>query len=79
MLAAKGGAVVDDPPGRIRARSTRQRARVNVTRAIHRALAQIAEALPDLGRHFDASVRTGSSCMYRPDPRAAIAWQVHVD
>lgn len=53
-----------------------ERARVNATRAIKAALARIAEHSPVLGRHFDATIRTGTFCSYRPDPRLRTRWQV---
>lgn len=53
-----------------------ERARVNATRAIKAALARIAEHSPALGRHFDAAIRTGTFCSYRPDPRLPARWQV---
>ncbi|MEP6694989.1 MAG: tetratricopeptide repeat protein [Chloroflexota bacterium] len=51
-----------------------ERARVAVTKAIKAALARIAEGSPALGRHLDATVRTGTFCSYTPDPRAPITW-----
>jgi hypothetical protein len=49
-----------------------ERARVNVQRRIADALRRIGEVAPALGRHLGATVRTGTTCVYRPDaPRAA--------
>jgi hypothetical protein len=58
-----------------RAASHAERARVNVTRAIRAALANLARVHPSLGRHLAATIRTGRYCSYTPDPRAPIAWQ----
>jgi hypothetical protein len=44
--------------------SATERARVNVTRRLKDATARIAEASPELGRHLDAEVRTGTYCRY---------------
>jgi tetratricopeptide (TPR) repeat protein len=55
--------------------SASERARLSVTRAIRLSMARIAEHSPDLGRHLDATIRTGSYCSYRPDPRAPVEWQ----
>lgn len=55
-----------------------ERARVNVTRNLRRAIAAIGAGLPDLGTHLDVSVRTGAYCSYTPDPAAAIEWTVEV-
>jgi hypothetical protein len=58
-----------------RAASHAERARLNVTRAIHVAMANLARADPALGRHLAATVRTGRYCAYVPDPRAPISWE----
>jgi hypothetical protein len=57
-----------------RAASHAERARLNVTRAIRAAVANIARDNPALGRHLAATIRTGRYCAYLPDPRAPIAW-----
>lgn len=57
-----------------RAASEAERARVNVTRAVKAAVERIALASPELGRHLAATVKTGTFCVYAPDPRARIAW-----
>jgi tetratricopeptide (TPR) repeat protein len=53
-----------------RASSASERARVGVTRAVRKAMAQIGEHHPQLGEHLDRAIRTGTSCAYLPDPRA---------
>jgi hypothetical protein len=58
-----------------RAAAHAERARLNVTRAIRAAVANLARANPALGRHLAATVRTGRYCAYTPDPRLPIAWQ----
>jgi hypothetical protein len=58
-----------------RAASHAERARLNTTRAIRAAMANLAEANPALGRHLSSTVRTGRYCSYRPDPRLPIAWE----
>ena len=52
----------------------REQARLNVTRAIRATLNVLAEVHPSLAEHLQATLRTGRSCSYRPDPRAPIAW-----
>lgn len=59
-----------------RAASSAERARLSVTRAIRSALARIAEQSPELGRHLDATIRTGIFCSYNPDPRVPMVWEV---
>jgi hypothetical protein len=53
-----------------------ERARINVTRSLKRAIAMVGAALPELGEHLATSVQTGSVCAYRPDPDRALAWTV---
>jgi hypothetical protein len=53
-----------------------ERARVNVTRNLRRAISVITEASPTLGVHLDRSVRTGRYCVYDPEPAAALVWSV---
>jgi hypothetical protein len=58
-----------------RASAHAERARLNATRAIRAAMANVARANPALGRHLAATIRTGRYCVYTPDPRALIAWE----
>jgi hypothetical protein len=58
-----------------RAVSHVERARLNATRAIRAAIANLARDNPALGRHLTATIRTGRYCSYLPDPRALIAWE----
>jgi NAD(P)-dependent dehydrogenase (short-subunit alcohol dehydrogenase family) len=58
-----------------RAASHAERARLNVTRAIRAAMANLARANPPLGRHLAATIRTGRYCSYTPDPRVPITWE----
>jgi hypothetical protein len=58
-----------------RAASHAERARLNATRAIRAAMANLARADPLLGRHLAATIRTGRYCSYTPDPRVPIAWE----
>jgi tetratricopeptide (TPR) repeat protein len=57
-----------------RAASHAERARLNVTRAIRAAMANLARDNASLGRHLAATIRTGRYCSYTPDPRAPISW-----
>jgi len=41
-----------------------------VTARIRDAIRRIGQAHPELGRHLDRSVRTGTFCVYDPDPPA---------
>jgi len=58
-----------------RAASASERARVGVTRAIRYAMVRIGEHHPLLGEHLNLSIRTGTYCVYLPDPRAVAAWK----
>lgn len=63
--------------GRARAASSpAERARVSVTKAIRLVLRRIDQYSPDLGAHLNATVHTGTFCVYTPDPRAPISWQL---
>ena len=53
-----------------------ERARVNVTRSLKRAVAAVAEQVPDLGAHLERSLRTGRFCSYTPEPSTALTWEV---
>ena len=59
-----------------RAAGAVERARGAVTKAISRAIEQITRVVPTLGAHLAHAVRTGTSCRYAPDPRAALAWDL---
>ncbi len=60
--------------GRLRvAGSPTERMRKAVTYRIRHAIARIADAHPELGRHLRASVRTGTWCSYAPEHR--VDWQ----
>ena len=70
LRAAVGLGGRDRKPG-----SSAERARVNITRAIHSALGRIREHSAVLADHLDATVHTGTFCSYVPDPRSPISWQ----
>lgn len=59
-----------------RAGSASERARVSVTRAVRSAMTRIREHNPQLGEHFERSIRTGTYCAYLPDPRVPVAWKL---
>lgn len=59
-----------------RAGRASERARVAVTRALRQAIARIGEHHPQLGRHLDHAIHTGTYCAYRPDPRTPTKWKV---
>lgn len=54
--------------------SASERARISVTRAIRGALDRLAAESPELARHLEATVHTGTYCSYTPDPRVPITW-----
>jgi tetratricopeptide (TPR) repeat protein len=57
-----------------RAASSSERARLIVTKAIKASLARIEREHPELGRLLADTIRTGTFCCYRPDPRAPVTW-----
>jgi hypothetical protein len=56
--------------------SDSERARVNATRAIRTTLRRLEEHDPRLGRLLARSIRTGTVCIYEPDPDHPIVWTV---
>jgi tetratricopeptide (TPR) repeat protein len=48
--------------------SATERARINATRRLKDAISRIAEASPELGRHLERVIRTGTYCVYQPKP-----------
>jgi tetratricopeptide (TPR) repeat protein len=54
--------------------SASERARLSVTRAIRLSMARIAQHSASLGDHLEATIRTGTYCSYRPDPRVPVDW-----
>ena len=59
-----------------RAASAPERARVAVTRAIRQSLVRIARHHPALGAHLNHAIRTGTYCVYDPDPRTPVVWTI---
>jgi hypothetical protein len=63
--------------GRARkASSTAERARINISKAVKRALDAVSAHDPDLGRHLRTYVRTGVFCVYDPDPLSPVVWSL---
>ena len=56
--------------------SVAERARLNVMRAVRSGIERVAVADPALGAHLRTTIHTGTVCMYTPDPRALVAWEV---
>jgi hypothetical protein len=46
--------------------STTERARKAVTARLREAIHRVTAVLPELGRHLDRSIRTGTTCCYAP-------------
>jgi tetratricopeptide (TPR) repeat protein len=55
--------------------SSAERARQRVKKAIAASLARIAAQHPPLATHLAATLRTGFTCRYEPDPRTATIWR----
>ena len=60
-----------------KASSAAERARLNVTRALRAATAQVAKALPEAGAVLDQRLRTGVYCAYEPHEDDPVCWVVH--
>ena len=53
-----------------------ERARQTVTKTVRAAIRRIAAVDAGLGRHLERSVRTGTSCVFDPDPLDPVQWSV---
>ena len=53
-----------------------ERARQSVTKAIASARGRIAAECPDLARHLEATLQTGTFCRYMPGSRDAPNWRL---
>jgi non-specific serine/threonine protein kinase len=58
--------------------SDAERARCAVTKCIKKAIQKVGEAIPSLGYHFAASIKTGYFCSYNPHPDRRVAWTFHL-
>jgi hypothetical protein len=58
-----------------KASSDSERARSAVTKCIKRAIGAIGEAIPSLGHHLAARIKTGYFCSYNPHPQRPVAWK----
>ncbi len=56
--------------------SAAERARQSVTKALRGLQQKILDQNPRLGRHLEFSVRTGTSCSYRPESNPPVIWSV---
>lgn len=56
--------------------TTQEKARMRVTQAIRRAIANVTELHPKAGSHLQSAIRTGAFCAYDPDPSLQIRWKV---
>jgi hypothetical protein len=52
-----------------RSGSSVERARITVQRRVREAIKKIADHEPELGRHLDWAIRTGTYCAYEPSGR----------
>jgi hypothetical protein len=59
-----------------RAASNAERARVSVTKAIRTAIKRVEEHDRVVARELQATVRTGTFCIFEPDPRRPVEWRV---
>jgi len=56
--------------------SPAERARQSVTKAIKSAAVRITGNSQALGRHLASTIRTGTYCIYQPDPRVPTTWRL---
>jgi non-specific serine/threonine protein kinase len=55
--------------------SDAERARSAVTKCIKKAIQRIDEAIPSLGYHLAARIKTGYFCSYNPHPDRSVGWK----
>jgi hypothetical protein len=55
--------------------SAAERARCAVTKRIKKAIQNVGEAIPALGHHFVARIKTGYFCSYKSDPDHTVNWK----
>ncbi len=53
-----------------------ERERVRITKRIRGAIAKIAAHHASLGHHLSTCIKTGSFCVYTPDPQRAPPWKL---
>jgi hypothetical protein len=58
-----------------RASSEAERARCAVTKCIRKAIQKIGRAIPSLGYHLAARIKTGYFCSYNPHPDRPVTWK----
>jgi hypothetical protein len=59
-----------------KAASNAERARVSVTKAIRTTIKRVGDHDPVVGRELQATIRTGTYCVFEPDPRRPVEWHV---
>jgi hypothetical protein len=55
--------------------SDAERARSAVTKCIKKAIQKIGDAIPSLGYHLAARIKTGYFCSYNPHPERPVNWK----
>jgi hypothetical protein len=71
-MAPKSGASGEARDGRT---ATGNSARVKATRSIRTAMQRIGTHNAPLIEHLRATIKTGTSCSYTPDPRLPVDWE----
>jgi hypothetical protein len=56
--------------------SDAERARSAVTKCIKKTIERIGDAIPSLGYHLAARIKTGYFCSYNPHPDRPVAWNL---
>jgi hypothetical protein len=55
--------------------SDAERARCAVTKCIKKAIQKVGDAIPSLGYHLAARIKTGYFCSYNPHPKRPVSWK----
>lgn len=56
--------------------SDAERARSAVTKCVKNAIQKIGDAIPSLGYHLAARIKTGYFCSYNPHPDRPVTWKL---
>jgi hypothetical protein len=62
-----------------KASSDAERARSAVTKCIKKAVRKIGAAIPSLGYHLAARIKTGYFCSYNPHPDRPVDWKFYLE
>jgi hypothetical protein len=58
--------------------SSKGNSRINVRKAIKKALEKIGNEVPEISMYLNQdTIKTGCACIYRPDPSNSVSWKIY--